>query len=662
MVGVGLAVAVGCGGESKDPPLDPTGSGATGGKGLSTGGRGGAAGRGGGSSGRGGTGGGGSDQGGEGGELPAGGPIVTVTSPPALAAPGDGDVLVESEVTVTCEVRAGGAPVNPSTVSIALLDADDTVVDEVVAVPTGEPDEYAAAVILTKVEENGVAGFRCSAVDTAEPPISGSDTVHSFVDHGPLIELTAPADMSVYPLAAVAFDFTVTEAPVARRDPGAAVASVVLSVDGVDVDVGTPDADGTYQVPVDISDTDLFSAEAGPVAFTIIARTARGGVRSLSNSFILDDEGPVITIETPAPRSVVGSRIPVEFTVTDNYSEVDPESVTVTIAGVTTRYDGGSNWERSGESFTCFLDSRETGRSDFQATISIRARDEAGNDAQAVTTLVYLDNYPPTIDLVPQNVREVRESNGLVECSRSFDPLGSRAPEDLGLIGNFFFPRALIWEETNDFDQEYLHYSGTNDGTAHLFFNPTPNAPLLVDIDDDPECDDIDDAIKLSDYGVDLLAVKPQGSSWWGSGDAMVAPPMTGCMPGTEPTPPTEVCLQQSSDLTRVIQHGALEEGGTEHPPVIYAVGVDDDGLECTGTDWEMGSSALGEGWLCFAARIEDHAGNVGISRPIRLCYDDPDTAAEPGCVVDTMGLTAPSCMSGCTAPLAFDRLYIRTD
>jgi hypothetical protein len=148
--------------------------------------------------------------------------------------------------------------------------------------------------------------------------------------------------------------------------------------------------------------------------------------------------------------------------------------------------------------------------------------------------------------------------------------------------------------------------------------------------------------------------VVPGGEPWWGPGDEAEAPLPVDCDPGSEPNPPPERCVQESSDLTRVIEHRALSEGLNKHPPVIYAVGVDDNGLECTGTDWEMGSQALGEGWLCFAARIEDNAGNIGVSRAIRLCYDNPNTQEEPDCVSDPMGMTAPSCMDACTAPVAF--------
>jgi hypothetical protein len=665
MVGAGLALGVACAGKSDPPPQGGTGAGATGGRGLTTGGVGGTAGRGG-SSGRGGTGGkaGSANQGGEGGEpivVDPDGPIVEVTSPPELEAPGDGDVLVDSEVTVKCEARpsAGGQPVDASTVSIQLLDAEDNVLDEVAAAPTGEDNEYSAVLILEKVEENGVVGFRCIAGDTTSPPLIGSDTIHSFVDHGPSIALVAPAEMSVHPLASMTFEFTVTEAPVARRDPGADVDSVTLTVGVVDVPVGSPDSDGTYQVAADLSDAE-FGAEAGEVAFAIVARTARGGVRTLSSSFILDDEGPTITIESPDQGSVVGSRIPVVFTVTDDYSAVDPDSVVVSIAGADTRFDGGPNWRRSGDKFTCYLDSSETGRSDFQATISVRARDEAGNDALAETRLVYLDNHPPLVDLIPPNVRERRRiDGGGYECSASFDPVGPWAPEDLQQIPNHFFPRAVIWEKSNEFGQMYVHLSGLDDATAHLFFNPTPGEPLLIDNDDDPECDEIDEAILRSDSGVVLDPVRSDGSPFWGPGDASADPPLVSCVLGSDSTAQDGLCLSDNSDLTRVIEHEMIMLDSSQHPPVIYAADVDDGGLECTGTDWEMGSLANGEGWLCFAARAVDNAGNVGVSRPIRLCHDNPNTAAVPACVNDPQGMTAPSCMDNCTAPAPFDELLV---
>jgi hypothetical protein len=99
----------------------------------------------------------------------------------------------------------------------------------------------------------------------------------------------------------------------------------------------------------------------------------------------------------------------------------------------------------------------------------------------------------------------------------------------------------------------------------------------------------------------------------------------------------------------------ALAQDTSERPPAIYAIGVDD-GPACTGIDWEFGSIAE-EGWLCFAARVVDRVGNVGISPPLRLCYDDvEDGLPPPDCVNDP---TPPSCTDGCSLPPAFTARHV---
>jgi hypothetical protein len=76
---------------------------------------------------------------------------------------------------------------------------------------------------------------------------------------------------------------------------------------------------------------------------------------------------------------------------------------------------------------------------------------------------------------------------------------------------------------------------------------------------------------------------------------------------------------------------------------MIYSVGNNAPGDSCTGTDWEIGQF-VEEGWFCVAARAEDRAGNVGISRPLRLCFDNGD-GDPPDCS------SPPECTDGCRAP-----------
>ena len=77
--------------------------------------------------------------------------------------------------------------------------------------------------------------------------------------------------------------------------------------------------------------------------------------------------------------------------------------------------------------------------------------------------------------------------------------------------------------------------------------------------------------------------------------------------------------------------------------PAIFGIGSLQ-GKACTGTDWEIGP-VVHEGWICVAGRAEDNTHNVGISRPLRLCFDDgvdpPPTCLDhdadppPSCTVD---------------------------
>jgi hypothetical protein len=60
--------------------------------------------------------------------------------------------------------------------------------------------------------------------------------------------------------------------------------------------------------------------------------------------------------------------------------------------------------------------------------------------------------------------------------------------------------------------------------------------------------------------------------------------------------------------------------------------------------------SLSADGWICLAARVADKLGNVGLSRPLRICYDDDQVEGVPACAT---GAPPPSCTTNCTAPAA---------
>jgi hypothetical protein len=95
-----------------------------------------------------------------------------------------------------------------------------------------------------------------------------------------------------------------------------------------------------------------------------------------------------------------------------------------------------------------------------------------------------------------------------------------------------------------------------------------------------------------------------------------------------------------------VTQHGIVEE-----EPVIYGV-PSPLAAECTGASYEVGTRATQEGWICLAAVAVDNVGNRAVSRPKRLCFDNPTTSVVPACRTDKSN--PPSCTDGCTLPRSF--------
>jgi len=594
-----------------------------------------------------------------------GAPIVTITSPVGVAGPNDAGVLVEPTLDVTCKVEKGpgsaSMEVAPESITVQMLDGDGNVVyaDKEAGITTfattatGTPDEYVAHLILTKVPDNGRISFVCSASDTSNPPLVGSDTVESFVDHGPIITLEDPVDKSAHALLkALRVAFTVEEAPVAKGDKGSKIDKVTLDVGGVDFTGDLTETDGVYETSVNLADGAVFAiTPAGDFPITIHASDKRRPTADRVGSFSVevDGEGPSITINSPPKDATVGGRVPLLFDVTDAISGVDQQSVVVTLNQVDHYYGEDGEWTTNGDHYVFKFDSTQIEGSEAQASINIRAKDLAGNDSPGESWLVYLDNVPPIVDLDPPNIRLWKKSGADYDCSASFDPLGVALGDLAQTQSRFAFMRALVWEETNYVEgQKFVQYSGTVESSVRIYIQPDVTAPMLVNNpgDADPDCDDIDEtALKTLEF-FHLTALQPTGDASFSTDDPANFPPLAdfpGCIQLASADPP-HLCLNQRSDLTKVIAHQA-----EERPPAIFALDPTN-GEACTGLDFELGSKAE-EGWVCVVGRAVDNAGNIGVSRPIRLCYDDPATSFTPDCMT---GSTPPDCTDGCTLPTAF--------
>ena len=78
----------------------------------------------------------------------------------------------------------------------------------------------------------------------------------------------------------------------------------------------------------------------------------------------------------------------------------------------------------------------------------------------------------------------------------------------------------------------------------------------------------------------------------------------------------------------------------------------------CNGNQWILPNAvAASDGWICLVAKATDNAGNVGFSRPLRVCLDadlSDAFAGEPPCK-NPLTSPPPSCTDGCDPPAQID-------
>lgn len=597
-------------------------------------------------------------------------PLVEILSPVAETDPNGTGVLIDDELDVVCHATksAEKGAEDVAAVVVDMLDASGKVVDTAAASDdgTGE-DHYVARFITAKVPDNGLISFRCTAGDGATPPRTRSAKITTFIDHGPAVEFSRPSmeDQAIALSQPLKIVFTVKEQPVAKTgDDGASIGEVTMTVRNKAIELA--EKDGEYSATVHLDDADFFGTlPEGSVPIIVQASDQRmpvGSVNGVTRHVIVDGSGPVVTITDPKNEAVRGGKVTLTFTAVDDGSGVDPDSVQVALNGVAYRYSAtDDDWSQDGDTYTFDFDTTQIETSEVQATIAVTATDKVGNASKDEAIVLYLDNVPPLVDLDPAPIREgVPSSN---TCSVAFDPVGPYAANDLDTVYRLQKFRAIVWDYTNSgMGQTIFYYSGPNLDSVVLRLQPNVDNGLLVDTNGDGYCDDLvneDDATppKALPYQP-LTGIPPTGAPWYGPAEKDLLasefpmPPALDdgedplCQYGTEKTAPQKLCPKHGDDMYRVIPWTV-----DETIPAIFGVG-DLMGEACTGTDWEIGQF-VEEGWICVAGRAEDNTGNIGISRPLRLCYDDGKDPP-PSCL-DQDADPPPSCrVKNCKLPPAW--------
>ncbi len=515
---------------------------------------------------------------------------------------------------------------------------------------------------------NGPLEVSCTATDVDMH--SNSDTQADRLDLGPLIIVSSPTTTTAVK-GQVNIDFSVLPAPIDMTDTMAGVtqASIHATIRGVDVTAqltGVSDGMGGFQYTglVLTNDPTLFTpALNGDNELQITAQNARMVTRTFREIFSVDNDPPTIVITAPAAGEIVGGIITVSATITDAHG-VDPTNVKAVFGNGPVDIAEFSLAHFMGDTYMGTYDARDlrhqvemvggtcptdcmisaacpaAGHACLQLvypTLSVRARDIAGNQG-AQSEIVGMDYTPPTSSLDPPVLREGKfdATTGTITCSLEFDPLGLDAVDDRQSVAQLSEFRARIEDEGNlasNPSHVAIPIAGTNDASVQMFIldstvqaGPTGDA-LIVDTDGDGLCDDINpNAVHpitpmpaIDAFAVNLAPADPGGDSYFTDDPAGYAGYPICNSPGTSPTPPPPKCT--TSGLQRIIK----TEIGMGH--VIYSI-APIDMVSCVGHAFDAVANNIHDGWACVAIRAVDNLGNVGVSRPLKVCFNHDGSAS----------------------------------
>ncbi|MBW2463525.1 MAG: hypothetical protein JRH11_17880, partial [Deltaproteobacteria bacterium] len=580
------------------------------------------------------------------------GPTVEVLSPAAAADP-NVDEIVSSSLTVSCRATPSTAPgqtVDPDSLRILILDPRGVLLADPPVTPV-DTETYEAVVDLTTLE-SGPITVRCEALDREMVPNCGSAEVSTFLDRGPTIEIMTPMDGSFH-ASRLEIIYRITGTMAGPTDTQSDVVGHELLVAGQTIGSMVETAPGEYVVDIDLDDRVVFPDPLdGARIFSIRAwngRTPDPVESTVMQNFTVDALGPSITITSPGDGVLVGGPVTVIADIIDT-AGVDPATVFLRVGSMDLMMTpvGDTGYTRT-------FDASGFGRTVVELTLNVVASDIVGNGS-AASRNVKLDSTPPYVELDPPLIREGRNvappTAGSHICSTLFDPVGSDSANDGEVLGTAAEFRVRVGDNANTSfggTGTAVFLAGLDPMTVDVYILDNTSVPLLVDLDGDGVCDDINPAVLPGAGGPDtavvleLLPIAPAGTAFFDEGlDFSAAPsPFTTCTEGTDVSAPAPLCV--TTPLSRVIGWDMDSTVATifGKAPVTAST--------CVGDAWDFQAS-ITEGSACVAARAVDNLGNVGVSPPLRACFTDGVGVAPCPCSVGSTIPEAmrPTCTDGC--------------
>jgi len=572
---------------------------------------------------------------------PSGMVIIEIQNPmPGLIAPAGSLV----DISVTARVDQGTDFVDPTSVQAVVTKQGANDVLDSTKLATQGGDAYTGRISLGDRPTDNYT-LTISAISSGG--LKGTATVDFQIDGGPLLFVNSPQSLHSYK-GLLVIEVLADAGPFGPLDgPHATVANFDVPLAAVGDPNNPNDPNGhTYRGTINLRDPMppmILPPLVEKQLLTVWATNGNGKRVEVHLIFVIDEDGPTITLTSPVPGEIVGDIMRISANVTDPSGVLD-SSVIAVIGDDTTPAKFNVQLKPDGAgTYSTFFDTRKlTGCPDppsktdlciVYPTISFRASDQLNNE-RAIGYNFTVDNIAPVADLDPPNLRAVTYDQ-VFTCSWEFDPLSSATPttsgfrnaligdmpNDLQRVAQVFDLRARIEDDGNHaVGLKLMPISGVDPLKTAVYVLDDENQALIVDTDGDGWCDSINPLLVPTTeppvsnnqvLKVRLAPVPTAGSANFTPDPSLpdIGSTAAYCYKGTSPALPPLLCPGHQPTI-------AISYAGPT--PAIWTVEHIDPNW-CFGEQFDTYANNISEGWACIAVATSDEANNFSVSPPLRV-------------------------------------------